>query len=99
MKQRLKLIVCWFLMVILFFKLDHANAQQSKLIHYWDFNSTSPCNGKGGVDLTPINADFSLLGHAKILYDTIVTPMTCFCGAELLPIIDNVSGGTTLNQQ
>ena len=99
MKQRLKLIVCWFLMVILFFKLDHANAQQSKLIHYWDFNSTSPCNGKGGVDLTPINADFSLLGHAKILYDTIVTPMTCFCGAELLPIMDNVSGGTTLNQQ
>ena len=93
---RIAFIACWFLLLGCAFRI---HAQSSKLIHYWDFNSTLPCTGKGGVDLTPLSADFSLLGNARVVYDTIIAPLTCYCGTEIIPIIDNVSPGTTLNQQ
>ena len=65
---------------------------QLKLIHYWDFNQTLPCSGAGGINLSPITADYSTLGHAKLVDTQVLTPLRD-------SILDNENVGTTLNQR
>jgi len=65
---------------------------QLKLIHYWDFNKTVPCSGAGGINLSPLAADYSTLGHAMIVNTQVLTPLRD-------SILDNENVGTTLNQR
>ena len=70
-------------------------AYPSVLVHYWDFNSTSPCKGAGGVALNNINADYSLFsaGSAKLTWTDTSTI------GVVDSIIDNGQYGTTLNER
>ena len=66
------------------------SATFKKLIHYWDFNSTSPCSGAGLVNVSPVAADYSAIGGASIVFNQVLTPTRD-------SILDNGSGGSNVN--
>ncbi len=68
-------------------------AQSKKLIHYWHFNNTLPTNGKGGIALGTIPADYSALGNAFVLYKPLKGVVKDTTG-----ILDNLAGDT-INQR
>ena len=63
---------------------------QLKLIHYWDFNTTLPCAGTGGTNLSPLAADYTKLGHAYLVLNQTLTP-------QRDSILDNGTGGSSIN--
>lgn len=68
-------------------------AQSKKLIHYWHFNNTLPTNGKGGIALGAIPADYSALGNAFVLYKPLKGVVK-----DTTDILDNLAGDT-INQR
>ncbi|HXB11272.1 MAG TPA: SprB repeat-containing protein, partial [Bacteroidia bacterium] len=69
-----------------------------KLIHYWDMNNTLPLTGAGGITVSPLAAGYSTLGHAYLVWNNLpTTPASCGC-PKRDSILDNGSGGSTLNE-
>jgi hypothetical protein len=64
---------------------------QLKLIHYWNFNATTPCSGAGGINLSPIAADYTK-SNGQLIYNQVLTPLRD-------SIIDNGTGGSTINRR
>ena len=58
-----------------------------KLIHYWDMNNTTPVGGAGGINQSPLAAEYSTLGHAYLVFNNGTTS-----------ILDNGAGGATVNE-
>ena len=83
-----KFIVTMCFVTLLFSQFE--SKAQLKLIHYWDFNATQPCAGSGGINLSPIAADYSKLGHAYLVLNQTLTP-------QRDSIIDNGTGGSSIN--
>ena len=64
---------------------------QLKLIHYWNFNATTPCSGAGGINLSPIAADYTK-SSGQLVFNQVLTPVRD-------SIIDNGTGGSTINRR
>ena len=100
---------CVYIIANTFFASAQTTPPQ-KLIHYWDFNSTLPCAGGGGVANPYIPADYSLIGHAVIIYNNAgTTGESCGCYQNAVapfgnPIRDSIldngtPGAGTVNLQ
>ena len=96
LKKLKGLLPCLFVLVLL---SPLEGWAQKKLIHYWDMNNTLPSGGNAGVSVSPLAAEYSTLGHAYLVYDNFATTATsCNCPVRD-SIVDNGSGGSTLNDR
>src|ERR1700733_2596113 len=96
LKKLKNYLPCLFVLVLL---SPLKSLAQKKLIHYWDMNNTLPAGGNAGVSVSPLAAEYSTLGHAYLVYDNFVTTAaTCNCPVRD-SIVDNGSGGSTINDR
>jgi len=98
MKQRKTCCSYLFYLLSVFLFSQIESSGQTKLIHYWDMNNTLPAGGAGGVSVSPLAAEYSTLGHAYLVYtNSVTTAASCGCPVRD-SLVDNGSGGSTLNE-